>query len=895
MFGTLGRWLTIGIPILGLLGLFSAIAISMTSDQPTATRSATPSPSSSIAPTGVRPVSQPPSTPSQVPAATETPSPPPTGVVVVASETDRSLTLVDAASLRVVKSVGLGVPVRAITVGPDQHTVWAFSAKPDETDVRLFDLTNGQQSTKRLKKQPRSVAFSADGRRAFVALDDPSGLSFLETTHRDEFGQVSLGRQTAGVQMHRRPDALVAVRQTTGEVLYVAGRGSGVVWALDASSGKLLDEIDVGGGPIALLADPNGQHLYAVVDTLNQLVTIDLSTQQVSSRIALPGRPTGGAINSKGEIFIAGGDAGDVWVVDRSTGLIGDAIRVGAQPSAVAFSGDGHWAYVANLGSGTLSVIDVARRRVATSIKVGNAPTAVAFAADVSRSAATIQSSTQPSTTRSRLPTVVPTATPWPQNAPPPQHLPPGTMKETFVPRADFPVAMAFAPDGRLFYAEFQTGRIRIVQNGVLLPDPFYTFSVAHQPETGLLGLALDPNFAQNHYVYVFYTQQAPGGLTGPNQVVRLTEVNGKGTHLTPILRDLPSGPVHNAGRLRFGPDGKLYVSVGETDHMGNSQNLGSLAGKILRINPDGSIPKDNPFVGQRGKQPAIWAYGLRNSFGFDFHPITKAMFATENGPGDNDEFDIIQRGGDYGWPPAGYQNKAGLIDPIAVYNPVLAPTGLAFYVGNQIKEWTNDVFYCNYHQGQLRRIHLATESFDRIADEEIVTPGCTLDVESGPDGALYFSDLHAIYRIRRVGARALSAVAPGSRPSPTPTEALPAGAHPQDRDLNADLTEWQITLSRSTVPAGKIRFVVANLGATVHALRIIGRGIDVRTPDLQPRQTRIWEVDLPAGTYQVTCPIGKHAQQGMVTSLTVSPTNSPAPAPTRGVHQGTASPGSTL
>lgn len=890
MFSTFRRWLAIGAPTLGFIILLGFIALTTFGEPSTEVNRPTSTPPRSTPVS--QPVRTPPApnaTPSPTQAATETPGPPTKGVVVVASASDQTLMLVDAGSLRVTKTVHLGMPVQRVVVAPDHHTLWAFSAKPQETDIHLYDVATGQQSSKRLNGQPRSVAFSADGQRAFVALDNPSRVWFLGTARRDDLGVVNVGQQTVGVQVRRLLDALTVVRRSTNEAVYVAGRGSGVVWALDARSGKLINEIPIGGGPLALLADPQGRQIYVVVDTLNQLVTIDPDSELVSSRVVLPGRPTGAAIDAAGDVFIVGGDAGVVWVVNRASGLISNTIHVGRQPSDVSFSSDGRWAYVANQGSRTLSVIDVATRRVVRSIPVSHAPTSVAFADAGIRAATTIQ----PSSSSNRLPTVVPTPTPQSLHAAPPEHLPPGTVKETFVSGVDYPAAMAFAPDGRLFFTEVQTGQIRIVKNGVLLPAPFYTFDVAHQPETGLLGLALDPDFKKNHFVYAFYTQKATNGQAGPNQLVRLTDVNDRGTHLTSILRNLPSGPIHDAGRLRFGPDGKLYVSVGETDHMGYAQDLGSLAGKILRINPDGTIPSDNPYVGQRGKQPAVWAYGLRNSFGFDFHPVTNAVFATENGPGDDDELDIITRGGNYGWPPAGFQNKAGVIDPIAVYNPVLAPTGLAFYRGSQIADWANDLFYCNYHQGQLRRIRLAPESFDRIADEEIVTPGCTLDVESGPDGALYYSDLHAIYRIRAVGAKALPSVAAGRTRAPTPTPQS-AGTRPQDRDLNVDLAEWSITMSRRTVPAGRLRFVVANLGHTVHALRISGRGIDVQSPTLQPHQTRVWEVDLPAGTYQVTCPIGNHAAQGMTTSLTVVSTNPAAPSPTPGAHPGTASPAPT-
>ena len=141
-------------------------------------------------------------------------------------------------------------------------------------------------------------------------------------------------------------------------------------------------------------------------------------------------------------------------------------------------------------------------------------------------------------------------------------------------------------------------------------------------------------------------------------------------------------------------------------------------------MNSDGSIPDDNPFVGQTGKQPAIWAYGLRNPFAFDFDPVSHGLFATENGPGDNDELNIILKAANYGWPPSGYKYKSDTVDPIAVMNPPIGPTGMTFYTSDQIPDWKNDWFYCNYHQGQLRRVRLAPESRDRVVFEEVVKNG---------------------------------------------------------------------------------------------------------------------------------------------------------------------------
>jgi YVTN family beta-propeller protein len=844
-----------------------------TSPAPTSSQSpnrATATPAS-LLPVRLPPFALPPIRPA---VAVPSPAPPPTGIVVVANQVDQTLALVDAATSSIVKTTQIGIPAGGLRVSPDGRTAWVFSSLPSETDIYLVDLAKGALvRTKRLHDGPSVVAFSRDGTRAFVALEAGNAVSFLNMANLDEIGTIPLGRQTDGFQMRRKIRDLAVVRTVAADELYVAAQGSGVVWVLDAASGMLVAEIETGGGPVALVPDPVTPKIYAVADTLNQLITIDVNQHTIVDRIVLPGRPSAAARAIDGEIWVAGQDLGEVWLVDPATHAVTSRLRVGAQPSGISFSSDGSRAYVTNGGANTLSVFDVGTRQVLSTVRSGAGPAAIGFSL-VGRLVETpvpTATSTKPAPT----PTLVPSPTPLPDGAPPPQNLPSDTVVETFVPNAAFPTALAFAPDGRVFYNELRTGKIRIVKNGVLQPDPFYQFTVAGEPETGLLGLTLDPSFAQNHYVYVFYTQvdapgTANGGPHGPNQLVRLTDVGGKGTQLTPILRDLPSNSIHNAGRIRFGPDGKLYVSLGETDHQQLSQDLSSLAGKILRINADGSVPSDNPFVGQRGRRPEIWAYGLRNVFGFDFHPTTGEIFATENGPGDNDEIDLITRGSNYGWPPTGYKDKAGIVDPLGVFNPVLAPTGLAFYTGSQIPQWTNDILYCNYHQGQLRRIHLAPVSFDRIVSEEIVTQGCTVDVESGPDGAVYYSNSSGIYRIRRSSASALPAVRAVQATRGTQTPVFPPGTRAEDQDVDVSLSEWALKPSRKTVPAGQIRFVAENLGAMPHALRIVGKNVDVSTDSLRPGQNTLLEIQLAPGTYTLSCPIENHAQTGMTATLIV-------------------------
>ncbi len=810
--------------------------------------------------------------PQQLQADTVAPAPP--GLVIVASSEGQSLTLVDSATNLVSKTVPSGISVGRVSIAPDGRTAWFFSTQPGNSDVYFMDLPDGlSRGNARLGSAPYAVAFSPDGGRAFVAMKDGGSVSFLDAGSRSAYGQVSLGEQPSGVLVRRDLRDIAFAPGQQGGLLYVAGYGSGVIWVIDASTGRPLPPIETGGAPMLVLADPAAPIAYGFIDILNQIVVVDTANQQIVRRIDLPGKPEGAAISPDSQIFVTTAGSDQVWSIRATTDSTLSGIDVGTQPAGIAISTDGARAYVANRGDGTLSVIDIPTSQTVETVQLDKTPVAVAFApatdqASPTGPAADMQAASPTPALTVNAPQAGPSVS---------DRLPEGAVKETFVPGASFPSAMAFAPDGRLFYGEVRTGRIRIVENGVLLPDPFFDFTVAGEAETGLLGLAVDPDFEANHYIYVFYTEAGgaeprDGSANGPNHVVRLTDVDGKGNDLTPIVPDLPSGPFHDGGSLRFGPDGKLYITLGETGHMELAQDLASPGGKILRVNPDGTVPEDNPFAAQPDKSGMIWAYGFRNPFDLDFHPVTGVLITGENGPGDNDEMDVVTRAGNYGWPPAGFQNKPEIVDPISVLNPPVAPTGVAFYKSDQIPEWQNDLFYCNFHRGELRRVHLAPLTTDRIASEEVVTSGCTLRIATGPDGALYYSDINAIYRIRNAGTPGLPAVktAAAGSVAASPTPALPSGLRPEDRDVNVTMTEWKFELSRTTLPAGKIRFVVENIGSTIHAMEITGNNIDINTGDMAPGASRQIEIELPAGTYRLFCPVGNHAGQGMDLNITV-------------------------
>src|SRR6187455_2329085 len=200
--------------------------------------------------------------------------------------------------------------------------------------------------------------------------------------------------------------------------------------------------------------------------------------------------------------------------------------------------------------------------------------------------------------------------------------LPTGFTESQVVTGLSNPTAMAFAPDGRLFVC-LQGGQLRVVKDGALLPTPFLTVTVSSSGERGLLGIAFDPQFTTNGFVYVYYTATTPAIH---NRVSRFT-ANGDtalaGSEVVLLeLNNLSSATNHNGGAIHFGPDGKLYIAVGENANGANSQTLANLLGKVLRINSDGTIPNDNPFFNTAtGNNRAIWALGLRNPFTFAFQP----------------------------------------------------------------------------------------------------------------------------------------------------------------------------------------------------------------------------------------------------------------------------------
>ena len=334
--------------------------------------------------------------------------------------------------------------------------------------------------------------------------------------------------------------------------------------------------------------------------------------------------------------------------------------------------------------------------------------------------------------------------------------LPPGFTEVLVASGLSNPTAMQFAPDGRLFVCE-QNGRLRVIKNGSLLPTPFTALTVNSSGERGLLGIAFDPGFAANQYVYVYYTATTP---TVHNRISRFTangDVAVAGSELVIFDFDnLGSATNHNGGALAFGPlDGKLYAAAGDNANSSNAQSLSTTLGKLIRLNSDGTIPSDNPFFNTAsGKNRAIWTLGLRNPFTFAFNPIGTELFINDVGETTWEEINEGVAGANYGWPATeGTTTNPSFKSPQYAYGHSngCAITGGAFYSPSATQfpsEYVTDYFFADYCGGWIRRL-------DRTAGNTVTTfatgIAAPVDLKVAEDGSLYYlaRDSGAVYQVR--------------------------------------------------------------------------------------------------------------------------------------------------
>ncbi len=319
------------------------------------------------------------------------------------------------------------------------------------------------------------------------------------------------------------------------------------------------------------------------------------------------------------------------------------------------------------------------------------------------------------------------------------------------------PWAIAFLPDSTGMLVTERAGNLRHIGEDGSVSEPIGGVpEVDARGQGGLLDVVLDPGFEENRLVYLSFAEAGRGGNSTAVARGRLDEELGALEEVEIIFSQQPKVPsrAHFGSRLVFDGQGHLYITLGERSQAkfrGQAQDLDSHLGKIVRINPDGSVPDDNPFVGQDDALPEIWAYGVRNVQAAALHPETGALWEIEHGPSGGDELNIIEPGGNYGWPLVtfgveysgdtigeGISSAPGMIDPIYQWTPVIAPSGMTFYAGGIFEEWQGNLFVGGLASTALVRLEL---DGDRVTHEERLLEPLGLrirDVVEGPDGALY-------------------------------------------------------------------------------------------------------------------------------------------------------------
>jgi len=314
---------------------------------------------------------------------------------------------------------------------------------------------------------------------------------------------------------------------------------------------------------------------------------------------------------------------------------------------------------------------------------------------------------------------------------------------ETIVRNLEVPWSIVFDKQGNMYFTE-RSGKLSILRKGEKDPKILASIDgVVEQGEGGLMGLALHPEFEKNRWIYVSFTFRFKEALA--NTVVRYTLRNDVLEGRTTIIGYLPGSAVHNGCRIKFGPDGKLYVTAGDAADRKIAQDVASLGGKILRVNDDGSVPVDNP-----DRKSPIFALGVRNPQGIAWHPGMGTMFETEHGPsgfdgpGGGDEVNIIVAGGNYGWPVIHHKEvKEGMNAPLLEYTPAVAPGGATFYSGKAFPAWKNNFFFGGLRGTRIQRVVLDEKDPKMVKGEEALLNGefgRIRDVTEGPDGEIYFS-----------------------------------------------------------------------------------------------------------------------------------------------------------
>jgi glucose/arabinose dehydrogenase len=330
------------------------------------------------------------------------------------------------------------------------------------------------------------------------------------------------------------------------------------------------------------------------------------------------------------------------------------------------------------------------------------------------------------------------------------------------------PWSIAFLPGGDMLVTE-RPGRLRIVRNGTLLPTPVAGLpAIRTGGQGGLLDVVPHPNFAANRLLYISYAKPSTDTLQGTTAVIRARFENDRLTNVQEIFEAAAwtRGRGHHGSRLAFDRDGFLFITVGDRQVPPSgdlkahpAQDLSNHHGKILRLHEDGKVPADNPFVGRAGAKPEIWSYGHRNMQGLLIHPETNEVWATEHGPQGGDELNLIERGANYGWPVVGFgvnyrtgtaihagTHAEGMEQPVHVWVPSIAVSGLLYYTGDKFPGWRGSIFSGGMAGERLVRLRLDSDTLNaRVMDVEnlVQRQGRIRDVRQGPDGFIYLAIDH--------------------------------------------------------------------------------------------------------------------------------------------------------
>jgi aldose sugar dehydrogenase len=376
------------------------------------------------------------------------------------------------------------------------------------------------------------------------------------------------------------------------------------------------------------------------------------------------------------------------------------------------------------------------------------------------------------------------------------------------------PWSIVILPDRRVFFTE-RTGAVRVMHHDQLLSTPALMISVAQGNKMGMLGMAADPHFPENHFLYLAYDYELePFDPRSPQfrlRLVRYRELHDKLIEPKTLIENLPAWSNHTGCRLRFAPDGTLYFTDGDANEPPKAQQLSEFNGKIFRINVDGLPAAGNPFVGKENAHAEIWSYGHRNPQGLDFQPGTGRLIETEHGPLGGDEINWIEPGKNYGWPVIDHRySHEGMVTPLLEFSPSIAPGSASFYRGSAFPELHNNLLIgCLRGEGILR-VEFDGSEPKRVSWLLHKTFGRIRDIAETPEGYLYVS----------------TSMQDPVEGYPRPGEdddlllrIVPASTPPSGHPTYKPSLEWTRTLAleRDGAPAGSVEAVIGRKCASCH------------------------------------------------------------------------------